>query len=175
MGRYAVDDWLSGVRPSALKRFYPTAVAKATGLSTADVFQRLLVLTGIGWIHLAWEVHCPQCNTILDRKQVSDPMLLYDMNLSCNDCGLDEIEVCADIIFPIFLIDEEWRQTFPKKVQAASGRIRSSAGGATSLSGLLDSGTLPGGGNGVFKPIGPHVCQFRLHEFGRLELRPYAQ
>jgi hypothetical protein len=188
MGRYAVDDWLSGVRPSALKRFYPTAVAKATGLSTADVFQRLLVLTGIGWIHLAWEVHCPQCNTILDRKQVSDPMLLYDMNLSCNDCGLDEIEVCADIIFPIFLIDEEWRQTFPKKVQAASGRIRSSAGGATSLSGLLDSGTLPGGAMEFSSRSGPMFVNFGYMNLGDLsfdhmlneasrcdDLRPYVE
>lgn len=131
-----VDDWVLQLRGSPVERFYPTAAAKATGLPVEDVFRQLLGLVSIGWLSLGYELRCPECASAIETAWVKDPTSLYGKTLSCDFCGVQDIEIASEHIFPVFYINADWRSD-AKKGPAANGLRRLPVGGDVSLGQLV--------------------------------------
>lgn len=107
-----VDDWVNdmlSVLPD--KNFYPTAVAKDTGLPLQVVFERLIYLTQDGKLDLQWEIYCPKC---LKKVEVIEAnSLLIDKVIYCKTCNKEfkiTPEIVPDIVFPLFKISRDYRE-----------------------------------------------------------------
>jgi len=101
------NSYIDTIAFSAVKRFYPTAVAKHTGIQVDETFQLLLELCASGQLKLVWEVRCPKHDcartlTTLNSKE-NPPLECY-----CQKCG-EDIEIDNDNIFPAFEVTEEFR------------------------------------------------------------------
>jgi len=105
---WMVDRAVDEIAMSRIQRFYPTLVAKRTGLPVEVVFERLLQLSIDGKLKLKWEVRCPNCfRNIIVYDQLPE---LKDIIYDCV-CG-EEVEISRELIFPAFEIDEGYRLSF---------------------------------------------------------------
>lgn len=109
-----VDDWVNEMSALPIKGFYPTAVAKDTGLPLQIVFERLLRLTEDGKLQLQWEVRCPNYECIRNIETVDDPSVIIGKIINCNLCG-EEIEVTPDLVFPCFKINPVYKERIRQK------------------------------------------------------------
>ncbi|MGI1659588.1 MAG: hypothetical protein ACRKFN_11465 [Desulfitobacterium sp.] len=115
-----VDEWVNETSLTRIGTFYPTAVAKDTGLSLPDVFSRLLELVKANKLELQWEVRCPICfHTLMDMETQNISGELY-----CEKCD-DNIEITPDIIFPVFKISSEYKAYMmsKKKIPERQNRL----------------------------------------------------
>ncbi|WP_267414018.1 hypothetical protein [Bacillus sp. GC_Bacil_1] len=123
---WIIDSWVDRKVNSFIKAFYPTIVAKETGLPLNDVFERLLHLVKDGKLILNWEIRCPDCHftiTTLNEFPMSIPSTIF-----CMHCQ-DDMELLADYIFPIFVINPDYKEyikncseTYKKKSALALAR-----------------------------------------------------
>ncbi len=102
-----IEKFIETIAFSAIKRFYPTAVAKHTGIPVDEVFQLLLEMCESGQLKLVWEVRCPGYNcarTLVTFTTKENPPVEY----FCSTCG-ENIEIDNSNIFPAFEVAEEFR------------------------------------------------------------------
>lgn len=121
-----------------VERFYPTAVAKDTGLPLDLVFRQLIGLSHIGWLDVAYEVCCEACSHPVKLVRTKDPTTLYEPDVLCELCG-HEFEVTARHVFPVFFVNNQWRE-HQKKVPTARRDRVSSTGGRASLAEVSSGG-----------------------------------
>lgn len=130
-GIWDIDEWVDGVATLPIRSFYPTVVAKDTGLSLETVFDRLLVLTKEGKLKLQWEIRCPNYGCLRTIEIVSDPSTVIGKVVYCKICG-EEIEVTTGNIFPFFAPTLDYKERMAQKktgyspvVFSMSRRLRS--------------------------------------------------
>lgn len=109
-----VDDWVDVAAGLPIETFYPSAVAKATGIPLPAVFERLLFLARDERIILRYQVRCPSYDCVrtietLDRFPDNVPLMG-----KCDVCG-EEFEVRFDMIFPVFGFTPEYRERIRSK------------------------------------------------------------
>jgi hypothetical protein len=89
-----------------VKQFYPTSVAKETGLPLEDTFSSLIDLVKQNKLILKWEIRCPAhcARTIITLEKLPE-------NLSCLSCtcGEDYEEITSDMIYPVFEISAQYK------------------------------------------------------------------
>lgn len=112
-----VNECVDEISTTSIRKFYPTFVAKSTGLPLPLVFQRLMELNQVGKIHVKWEIRCPEYECVRTLKVIENkhdfPETVY-----CGRCG-EEVEVTPDIIFPIFEVDLGYRDYMLQKKKRA--------------------------------------------------------
>jgi hypothetical protein len=115
INKFDIDHWVENFALSKLSRFYPSAVANDTELSIQFVFERLLEMVKDEKLKLYWEVRCPNYGCFSTLKTIDYPILGF---ISCESCGEDgeEIEITNDNIFPIFSINQFYRDSLKKKL-----------------------------------------------------------
>lgn len=116
---WVVDDWVEEMATIAIEKFYPTAVAKDTGLPLQNVFERLLHLVKDGRLLLLWEIRCPNYECVRNIITTGDPSQFLNRFIECNTCG-EEIEVTPDIIFPVLKVTPEYKE---RVLQKKTGRV----------------------------------------------------
>lgn len=101
-----IEKFIETIAFSAIKRFYPTAVAKHTGKTVDEVFQLLLEMCESGELVLVWEVRCPSynCARTLETFTTKEKP---PVECFCPICG--DIEIDSSNIFPAFELAEEFR------------------------------------------------------------------
>lgn len=102
--KFLVDLWVEEYSEAgSTEAFCPDAVARDTGLSIRDVFERLLLLVSDGKLVLLWEVRCPVCGeAILREREVN-------CNVWCSKCK-KVVEISPDVIYPLFFISPEYKE-----------------------------------------------------------------
>ncbi|MEK4188121.1 hypothetical protein [Paenibacillus sp. FSL L8-0494] len=104
---YEVDDWVDTVATLPIKRFYPSAVAAATGLPIEKVFNRLLFLVEGNILRILYEIRCPDYDCLRTIKVVED----NDFESISGLCPLHgEFQLSADMIFPVFEIEPSFKK-----------------------------------------------------------------
>lgn len=103
-----VQEWLE-TKALAVRAFYPTAVAKATGLSLETVFDELVGFAYKGWLDLGWEARCPECFRALCYFAGKNDGA--GETITCNICG-EKIEITPDIVFPVFFVTVKYREKY---------------------------------------------------------------
>jgi len=109
-----IDDWVEEIASMDVKKFYPTAVAKDTGLPLQVVFEHLLSLTNSGKIILLWEIRCPNYECVRNIITTDNPSLYIGKIIDCRICG-EEIEVTQNIIFPVFKVAPDYKDRVRQK------------------------------------------------------------
>lgn len=111
-----------------LKKFYPTAVEKQTGLPLHIVFEYLLKLVTSGKLDLQWELRCPNYSCVRTIR-VYDELPTELGFMECPICG-EEIEITPDMLFPVFRISQGYKEHIriyaEKKTRNHAGRLLSS-------------------------------------------------
>ncbi|MBP2646114.1 MAG: hypothetical protein H6Q75_1554 [Firmicutes bacterium] len=105
-----IDKVIDELTMYPVKRFYPTYVEKCTGLPLKTVFEYLLDLVNANKLELKWEVCCPNYGcahtvTILDTLPLE-----VGTTVNCSVCG-DEVEITENNLRPIFLVNEEYKES----------------------------------------------------------------
>jgi hypothetical protein len=113
-----VDDWVDEMSALPFRSFYPTAVAKDTGLPLQTVFERLIHLTQDGKLQLQWEIRCPNYECLRNIEVVEDPSSFIGKIIKCKTCG-EELEIIPDIVFPSFKVNPEYRESPSKTFNKA--------------------------------------------------------
>jgi len=111
--RWDVDDYVDTIATMPIRRFYPTAVAKSTGLPLHDVFERLLLLAKDEKLLLHWEIRCPGYECTRNMEIVDDPNIA-GQTVVCGICG-DEVDISPDIMFPVFEVNPKYKERMSKK------------------------------------------------------------
>lgn len=109
-----VDDWIDDISALPIRSFYPTAVAKDTGLPLQTVFERLIRLTQDGKLQLQWEIRCPNYECIRNVDIVDNPSSFIGKIIYCKTCG-EKLEITPDIVFPSFKINSDYRERSSQK------------------------------------------------------------
>ncbi|CEP67906.1 Uncharacterized [Moorella glycerini] len=117
-----VDEWVRSISSLPIVSFYPTAVAKATGLPLTDVFNRLLYLVNDGKLRLLWEIRCPNYDCVRTLEIVDDPKKIIGKSIYCTSCGEEIEEISSDNIFPAFQISPEYKARVIKKKRLTAER-----------------------------------------------------
>jgi len=118
--RWDVEEWINEVASMPIRRFYPTAVAKTTGLPLDLVFEFLLDAVNSGKLNLLWEVRCPNLECI--REITIEPEKVTSGYISCPTCG-EDIEISPDIVYPVFEVTPEYKERMrEKKTQKTHGK-----------------------------------------------------
>lgn len=103
--KFLVDIWVKEYSEAgSTKAFCPDAVAKDTGLSVCDVFERLLFLVSDGRLVLQWEVRCPACGEVILREHE-----VNCNNFWCSKCK-KLVEVFPNVIYPLFSVTPEYKE-----------------------------------------------------------------
>ncbi|CVK21915.1 hypothetical protein [Sporomusa sphaeroides] len=110
---WKIDEVVNEIALWPVKKFYPTLIAKRTGLPIDTVFTRLLELTKDHKLCVKWELRCPGDNCartllVLDEKAVK----LRDV--FCQYCGHDFCEGddgdVYDYIYPAFEVCKDYKE-----------------------------------------------------------------
>lgn len=106
--KFLVDIWVKDyAEADSDEAFYPGTVARDTGLSIRDVFERLLLFVSDGKLVLLWEVRCPVCGeTVLRKREVN-------INAWCSKCK-KVVEISPDVVYPLFFISPEYKEHVSK-------------------------------------------------------------
>ncbi|MFM9278039.1 hypothetical protein [Paenibacillus jiagnxiensis] len=108
---WEIDDWVEIAATLPIKRFYPSAVAKATGIPLDQVFNRLLHLVKGEALILLYEIRCPEYDCVRTVGTIE--------NLNTVDylghCGIHgSFELSPDSIFPVF----EFNPIYKERIRA---------------------------------------------------------
>lgn len=109
---FDVDDWVENAASLPVKRFYPSAVASATGLPLSKVFQRLLYLVQGDILVLLYEIRCPEYECMRTVKTLAD-LPESDISVVCSIHG--EFECPPNMIFPVFEFNPEYKVQIKSK------------------------------------------------------------
>jgi hypothetical protein len=106
LAEFLVEKVINEIALSKTGSFYPTLVAKRSGLPLSVVFEQLLKLVQAGKLTLNWEIRCPVYGC--DRKiKILDKLPEELDYLECM-CG-QEIKVTPERIFPVFQISRDYK------------------------------------------------------------------
>ncbi len=105
-----IDDQIKYLAVLPIKRFYPTIVAKQTGLPLQVVFEYLLELASREKpkLQLKWEIRCPNYYCARTLYVLDSFPTNLDETIYCKYCG-KEFNLSIDIIFPAFIITPEYK------------------------------------------------------------------
>ncbi len=106
--QWDIDDAVDDIAASRIVRFYPTYVAKLTGLPLSDVFERLLKLAKDGKLQLRWEIRCPRDGCARTVEIVDCMPSLSDIVMECA-CG-EDIDVTGELVFPVFEVCRDYKE-----------------------------------------------------------------
>ncbi len=111
MSIWDVDRAIDAIAGTMITKFYPSAIAKMTGLPLADSFERLLKLVEDGRVNLELEVTCPNCfhtvRTVREKKDLSTD------ELECERCG-EVFAVSEEYLIPVFRVSPDYRDDVKK-------------------------------------------------------------
>lgn len=96
---------------SIIKSFYPVAISKSLNVPLNQVVDRLNFLVNGGSLVLKYEVRCSDDLTILDI--IDDYSDILGEKVYCRECN-DEIEIGMENIFPVYYINEVYREHVKK-------------------------------------------------------------
>ncbi|WP_094605631.1 hypothetical protein SPSIL_021720 [Sporomusa silvacetica DSM 10669] len=114
---WKIDEVVNEIALWPIKRFYPTLIAKRTGISLDAVFTRLLELTKDQKLCVKWELRCPGDNCartllVIDEKTIK----LRDV--FCQYCGHDFCEEddgdIYEYIYPVFEVCKDYKEYLRK-------------------------------------------------------------
>ncbi|CAN7579185.1 hypothetical protein [Rossellomorea sp. LjRoot5] len=107
--KQVIERVIDEIAYSRVKRFYPTAVSKATDLPLDVVFDYLLELTLDERLSIQWEIRCPyyDCSSLIKRVAHIDEF--FGKYIECAECER-EILVNENLVFPVFSIAETYRK-----------------------------------------------------------------
>jgi len=105
MSKWEIDNWIDECALKPIKYFSPTAIQKDLGMDINYIFDRLMILVNDEKLKLSWRIVCPICFRQLDICNNTDSIPRY---INCWECG--EIEVTRDMVYPLFRIDDEYKQ-----------------------------------------------------------------
>jgi len=91
-----------------IKRFYPTIIAKRSGMPLDKVFKYLMDFVDDGMLILKWEIRCSDYNCARTVRTVSK--IPKDGTIVDCICG-DEVEVTIDNVFPVFEVSLDYRDS----------------------------------------------------------------
>lgn len=114
MSKWKVDKWVEECAVKPIVAFSPTAVQKDVNMSIEEIFARLLQLVQDGRLRIRWRIVCPNCFRQIEIVDNKDCVPRF---VDCWQCG--EIEVMEDMIYPLFVIDPEYKKEIlsQKKLQ----------------------------------------------------------
>lgn len=111
MSIWDVDRAIDAIAGTMITKFYPSAIAKITGLPLAVSFERLLKLVEDGRLNLEFEVACPNCfhtvRTVCEKEDLSTD------ELECEHCG-EEFAVSKEYLIPVFHVSRDYRDDVKK-------------------------------------------------------------
>jgi len=123
--QWDIDDAVADIAASRIIRFYPTYVAKVTGLPLSEVFERLLMLAKDGKLQLRWEIRCPRDGCARAVEIVDSMPSLSDIVMECV-CG-EDIDVTGDLVFPVFEVCSDYKERLAQQVDHGSKKKHSMA------------------------------------------------
>ena len=116
--RIDISYWVEAKATSAVRRFYPSAVAKELSIPINIVFEKLVDMVRDGKLDLLWEVICPECYRACSIDTSQDAKL----NLECECVAGHTFVVGIDNIVPSFQITNNYiskaRENSKKKEQS---------------------------------------------------------
>lgn len=105
--RKAVEDVVEQIAACRIiNRFYPTIIAKRSGISLDKTFRYLLEFVQQEMLILKWEIRCPEYSCARTVKTVVT--IPPDETVIDCDCG-ETVEVTIDNVFPVFEIAADYR------------------------------------------------------------------
>lgn len=110
MSKWEIDKWVDECAVKGVKAFSPTAVQKDLKMDINDIFDRLMFLVNDGKLNLSWRIVCPICFRQVNVCNNRDNIPRY---INCWECG--EIEVTKDMVYPLFAINDEYKQEITKQ------------------------------------------------------------
>ncbi|KPU45799.1 hypothetical protein OXPF_05880 [Oxobacter pfennigii] len=109
---YDIDAYVDQIAlRSFVRSFSPIAVSKVLNLPLNPVIERLNYLKDGKKLTLKYEIRCYEDSNII--KVVDDFSGFIGKKLYCKNCD-DEIEVGLDNIFPVYYIDDDYREYLKK-------------------------------------------------------------
>jgi len=103
--RIDIDYWVESKAVSAVRRFYPSIVAKELSIPINIVFDKLIDMVRDGKLELYWEVICPDCHRACSISLSQNTGLHQDYECIEGHC----FTVTIDDIVPSFEITDYYR------------------------------------------------------------------
>ena len=113
MSIWDVDRRVDDLATSMVTKFYPSAMAKMTGLPLPIVFERLLQLVSDGRLCLEFQVICPHCSHTVRTIDTQEQLLSHE--LMCDRCG-ETFWVNEDCLFPVFRVTPSYKEDVKKNM-----------------------------------------------------------
>lgn len=109
-----IEDYVEGIaRKSRVESFYPQAISRKLNIPIELVLIELEKLIPVGKIFIRYEIKCLEdSNTICTVNDYKDSL---GKKLFCEICGKD-ITINYNNIYPVYYINEEYKEYLKKKV-----------------------------------------------------------
>ncbi|WP_027937320.1 hypothetical protein [Anaeroarcus burkinensis] len=92
-------------------KFYPTIIAKRSGISIEKTFDYLLTFVKEQMLIVKWEIRCDCARTVQLLEVLPEQ---YDNSILDCDCG-EDVEVTLDNTYPVFEFAEDYRESCIKE------------------------------------------------------------
>ncbi|MBZ9635567.1 hypothetical protein [Clostridium sp. FP1] len=121
MSTFEIDNVVEQIASkSIIKSFYPWYISKVLELSLDKVVPRLNYLVLGDSIKLKYEIRCDEDSDIIEI--VDDYGKYLGNTLYCRSCN-EDIEITLENIFPLYYINDEYRECVKKKLNCSNLNI----------------------------------------------------
>ena len=101
-----IDYWVDEKATSAIRRFYPSVIAKQLSIPINEVVDRLSDMVKDGKLELLWEIVCPECYWTVAVTPEQDGW----KNEDCECIEGHQFTITTDNIVPSFKITDYYRE-----------------------------------------------------------------